>query len=84
MNDLDQPPYQQTGGNRERRREADLSLSQSPEHFIGHYERDPGLGVRGALVDFGFVLYVNCSGRLDPFSVFEPHLFREICARPFA
>ena len=79
-NDLRQPPpYQQTGGNIERHREADLSLSQSPEHFIGHYERNPGLGVCGALVDFGFVLYVDCPGRLDAFPVFDLEFEYRVC-----
>ena len=78
---------QQTGVDIERRKEADLSLSRSPEDIISHYESNAGLGVRGAFVDFGFVLHVDCPGRLDPILVFDrvriSRLSREMRVRRF-
>lgn len=44
------------------------------EGLIGHDERDAGFGVRGAFVDLGLVLYVDCPCCLDAILVLDLEL----------
>jgi len=57
----------------------DLALSQSLERPIAHDERDARFWIRGAFVDFGFVLYVDCPGCFEPFLVLNLKLEDRIC-----